>query len=92
MRTTIDIAEDVFFAAKDIARRDKKSLGQTISDMMRRGMGAFPSGQEALRPTSDVVDEELGRIYRKFGFTPFRSGPNVVTNDMVNAIRDEEGV
>ena len=27
MRTTLDIADDVLFAAKDFARRDKKTLG-----------------------------------------------------------------
>lgn len=31
MRTTLDIADDVLFAVKDFARREKKTLGQVIS-------------------------------------------------------------
>ena len=36
MRTTLDSADDVLFAAKEIAKREKKSLGQTISELARR--------------------------------------------------------
>ena len=36
MRTTLDIADDVLFAAKELARREKKPLGQVISELARR--------------------------------------------------------
>ena len=32
MRTTLSIADDVLFAAKDFARRDKKTLAQVIPE------------------------------------------------------------
>ena len=35
MRTTLDIADDVLFAAKDYARRDKKTMGEIISQWGR---------------------------------------------------------
>ena len=38
MRTTLDIADDVLFAAKDFARRDKKTLGQVISEWGRTAL------------------------------------------------------
>ncbi len=36
MRTTLDIADDALFAAKELARREKKSVGAVISDLARR--------------------------------------------------------
>ena len=38
MRTTLDIADDVLFAAKDFARRDRKTLGQVISEWGRAAL------------------------------------------------------
>jgi hypothetical protein len=31
MRTTLDIDDDVMFAAKEIARREKKTIGKVVS-------------------------------------------------------------
>ena len=36
MRTTLDIADDVLFAAKDVARIERKPLGQVISELARQ--------------------------------------------------------
>jgi hypothetical protein len=46
MRITLDIADDVLFAAKEVARREKKSLGQIISDLARQSFnqGALAQG------------------------------------------------
>ena len=38
MRTTLEIANDVFYIAKDHARHDKKTIGQVISDWARQGL------------------------------------------------------
>ena len=35
MRTTLDIANDVLQAAKDRARREKKTTGEVISELAR---------------------------------------------------------
>jgi hypothetical protein len=31
MRTTLDLDDDVLFAAKEIARREKKTIGKVVS-------------------------------------------------------------
>jgi|GEM_PF-2145961 len=53
MRTTLDIADDILFAAKELAQREKKSLGQVISELARRAFVApatpSPSGARPLR-------------------------------------------
>ena len=38
MRTTLDVADDVLFAAKETARRQKLSVGTVISDLARRSL------------------------------------------------------
>ena len=38
MRITLDIADNVLFAAKDFARREKKTLGQVISEQGRSAL------------------------------------------------------
>jgi hypothetical protein len=37
MRTTLDISDDILVAAKELAQLEKKSLGQVISELVRRG-------------------------------------------------------
>ncbi len=38
MRTTLDIADDVLGAAKALADEQRKSIGEVISDLARRGL------------------------------------------------------
>lgn len=38
MRTTLNIDDDVLFAAKDFARRDKKTLDEVISEWSRSAL------------------------------------------------------
>jgi hypothetical protein len=96
VRTTLDIADDVLFAAKDFARRDKKTLGQVISEWGRSALLSPVFAQQAndaktiVTPTLSAEDQrfyELG-----FKTLPHREGVGAVTNDMVNRIRDEEGI
>jgi len=51
MRTTLDIADDVLFAAKEIARREQKSLGQVVSDLVRKAFQAPEICRWDLLPT-----------------------------------------
>jgi hypothetical protein len=39
MRTTLDIADDVLQAAKERAKRERKIIGEMISELARRGGG-----------------------------------------------------
>ena len=84
MRTTLDIADDVLFAAKEIARRDKKSLGQVISDLAR---SAF---QTPTPPTAaaTAAHEALPR----YGIRPLPARGVVVTNTEIDRLREQEGV
>lgn len=44
MRTTLNIDDDVLLAAKAIARRDKKTVGQVISEWDQIAIGQQFSG------------------------------------------------
>lgn len=96
MRTTLDIADDVLFAAKDYARRDKKTLGEVISEWGRAALQA--SATQINKPASAKrrapPETEVDRVVRELGFKPFpsRVGGGLVTNEMINRVRDEEGV
>lgn len=89
MRTTLDIEDDVLFAAKEIARREKKSLGQVISALARRAFSqtaGFPPGQQA--PASSRASERLAA----YGIEPLPARGGLVTNELIDRLRDEEGV
>ncbi len=38
MRTTLDIDDDVLLAAKDLARRQRKTAGEVLSELARLGL------------------------------------------------------
>lgn len=38
MRTTLDLADDVVAAAKELAAAERRSLGSVISELARRGL------------------------------------------------------
>jgi len=76
MRTTIDIEEDVLFAAKDLARREKKTAGQVISELARKGL----AGAEALSTSAPKA------IY---GFRPFPKEGRIVSNELINKLRED---
>lgn len=91
MRTTLDIADDVLFAAKDVARRDKKTLGQVVSEIMRRalsGQAADPTASPAEKPTGDGIDSR----FQALGFRTLPARGGIVTNEMINQLREREGI
>ena len=91
MRTTLDIADDVLFAAKEIARREKKSLGQTISELARRAFAQPAEGTAGAQPpqsSAPKVAERLGR----YGIHPMPPRGGIVTNELIDRLRDEEGI
>jgi hypothetical protein len=78
MRTTLDIDGDVLAAAKELARRQKKTAGQVLSELARRALSAQPSGRAARPPRESL------------GFVPFASRGGVVTNDLIDKLRDDD--
>jgi len=78
MRTTLDIADDVLQAAKERARREKKTAGEVISELARSALIAPP--QMALaRPTR-----------ARFGFRPFPRRGGIVTNELIDKLREDD--
>lgn len=75
MRTTLAIDDDVLAAAKHLAERDRKTLGEVISALARQGLGR---GSRAARPRRNGVP-----------LLPDRRGVGPVTPELVNQLRDE---
>lgn len=78
MRTTLDIADDVLRAARELARRERKTIGEVVSDLARRALHATPAGPSP---------HELQAVY---GFRPFPSRGGIVTNETIDALREDE--
>ena len=90
MRTTLDIADDMLFAAKDFARRDKKTTGQVISEWGRTALQNPAVSQKATSAkakSKQVLSDEDQRFY-DLGFRtlPNREGVTGVTNELINRI------
>lgn len=87
MRTTLDINDDVLFAAKEVARRERRTIGDVLSTWARSALLRTP--QQTPQPTGAVpVEDALAR----YGIHPLPRRGGVVTNEMINRIRDEEGI
>ena len=92
MRTTLDISDDVLFAAKDFARRDGKTVGQVVSELARRAL-QMPAGSAVQAPDAQSAPDTPGhQRLLQMGIRPLPSRGGVVTNDTVNALREQEGV
>lgn len=78
MRTTLDIADDILLAVKDRARREKRSAGDLLSDLAREALTHRYRVSQPSEPESFL------------GFQPVPSRGGVVTNELINRLRDEE--
>jgi hypothetical protein len=78
MRTTLDIDDDVLQAAKDLARREKKTAGRMISEIVRKALGTAPAGRAAKEPKA------------LYGFRPFPRRGGIVTNQLIDKLREDD--
>lgn len=78
MRTTLDIDADVLAAAKDLARRERSTAGAVISRFARTALNA---------PTVPPAAAEQPAFY---GLRPFPKRGGVVTNELIDRLRDED--
>ncbi len=75
MRTTLTLDDDILGAAHELAKRQKRTAGQVISDLVRQALQApvTPSGGE-----TPVL-----------GFRPFPARGVLITNEIVDKLREE---
>ncbi len=81
MRTTINIEKDVLDAARELARQEKTSIGEIVSRLLRQSL------------TGDKVQEpgQSGSC-TVAGFRPFPDRGVLITNEVVDSLRDREGL
>lgn len=79
MRTTLDIDVDVLEAAKDLAERERSTAGAVLSRLARRALNApqAPSG--------------MAESPAFCGFRPFPKRGGVVTNELIDRLREDDG-
>jgi hypothetical protein len=77
MRTTLDIADDVLAAARDRARRERKTIGEVVSELARSAL-TNPVATSARAPKA------------VYGLRPFAKRGVVVTNDLVDKLREDD--
>ena len=75
MRTTLNIDDDVLLAAKNLARHENKTAGQIISRLARTGL-ASDTTPAAPQPRAVC------------GFRPFPKEERIVSNDLINKLRE----
>ena len=78
MRTTLDIDDDVLQAAKEQARREGKSMGAVVSDLARLALTVHPNTR---------APEKQKPVH---GFQPFPSRGVVVTNELIDHLREDD--
>jgi hypothetical protein len=76
MRTTLDIADDVLSAAKERAKRENKTAGEVISELARSALTATP-----------LEDKRRKAV---FGIRPFGSRGGIVTNELIDSLREDD--
>lgn len=82
MRTTLDIDDDILSASKELAKAAGKTAGQIISELARK----------ALTQPMQHAHYQVEQPKAFYGIRPLPSRGVVVTNALINRIRDEEGI
>ena len=80
MRTTLDIDDDVLQAAKELARRERKTAGRVVSELARRGLT-----ETGTAPPKKAASREVF-----LGFRPFTRRGAVVTNEIIDRLLEED--
>lgn len=74
MRTTIQLDEDVLAAARALAEREGRTLGEVVSELARKGLA--PAAAAA-------------RVRNGIRLMPVRADARPTSLDEINALRDE---
>jgi hypothetical protein len=78
MRTTLNIDDDVLLAIREMARHERMTVGEVISALARRALLQASAGSASSEPESFC------------GFRPFASRGGVVSNELVNWLRESD--
>lgn len=76
MRTTLAIDDDVLAAAKHLAEREQRTVGDVISALARQGLSRASRSSRAARSGIPLL--------------PNRNNAMPVTLELVNLLRDEQ--
>ena len=79
MRTTLDIADDVLQAAKERARRERKTIGAMISELARRALTTPLERAQSVNEPKAV-----------YGLRPFAPRGGLVSNELVDKLREDD--
>jgi len=88
MRTTVDIEDDVLLAVGKIARREKKSVGQVISALVRSSLAQVPRRLSGVKTPTHAASERL----ISFGIQPLPARGGLVTNELIDRLRGKLGL
>jgi hypothetical protein len=78
MRTTLSLDDDVLLAVKERARREKRTVGEVLSDLARQAL------------TSQYTS--AGDTEAFHGFAPLPHRGQAVSNALIDRLRDDEAV
>ena len=82
MRTTLNIDDDLLIAVKELARRESRPAGAVVSGLLRQSL------LHGARGGDERGGEETGV---EFGFRPFPKRGGIVTNELIDRLREENG-
>lgn len=81
MRTTLDIDNDVLEAAKELAKQQHKTAGQIVSELLRKALNSPQTDAAQLKETQGI-----------YGIHPFPRRGGVVTNRLLDDLKDDLGI
>ncbi len=78
MRTTLAIDDDIIAAAKHLAAREQKTIGEIVSSLARQGLARG-------EPTKKIKHTKRNGV----PLLPYRADAVPITLELVNQLRDE---
>jgi hypothetical protein len=81
MRTTIDLPADLHHAVTSITAHGRKSMNQTVPELIHRGLTHRPLAADAAAKTALRIDKRTG--------LPLIRSPRPVTAEDVRSLEDE---
>ena len=87
MFDALDIGDDALLAAKGIEQREKKSMGQVMSELVRKELAVA-----AYQPQTVQAVPQGSEPLAQYGIQPLPSRGVVISHELIERLRDAEGV